>query len=179
MAKAKVRFDGIEEFIKVLDQVPREITQKGQTAALWKAAKPIEDKARGYVKSWARGTDKDGFSKMLLLAQRVKRTRYKGGVNVQIKTGTGTDIPVKGLKQREAFSSFGWARLVAQGRQWTAKTSTSRMRYNTGKTQGKGDFIDMAFNKEARRSQAIYKKLRIPMIQKAFNRSIKKYGLRS
>ena len=53
------------------------------------------------------------------------------------------------------------------------------MKYNTGTTQGKGDFIEMAFNTEVTKSMSIYKRLRIPMIQKAFNRSIKRYGIRS
>lgn len=177
MAKKGVRFDGIDEFIKILNDIPIQIKGKGEQSALWKASQPIEKKARNYVKSYAKGTDKDGFSKMLLMAQNIRRSRYKGGVNIQMKNIV--DIPVKGLKDRTHFTAYGWAKLVAQGRQWTAKSSTSRMKYNTGTTQGKGDFIEMAFNTEVTKSMSIYKRLRIPMIQKAFNRSIKRYGIRS
>lgn len=170
-------FEGINEFIKILDDIPQQIKGRGEQSALYKAAKPIETKARNYIKSYARGTDKDGFSKMLLMAQNVRRVRYKGGINIQIKNIV--DIPVKNLKDRSHFSAFGWAKLTAQGRQWTAKGSTSRKKYWTGRTQGRGDFIEQAYYAEGRKVLSDYRRLRIPMIQKAFNRSIKRYGIRS
>lgn len=171
-----IKWEGIEEFNKILNDLPKEITAKGEQSAQYKAMKPIETKARGYLKSWARGTDLDGFSKLRLLVENVKRVRYKGGVNVQIKNNI--DIPVKGLKQRKEFTAFGWARLIAQGRQWTAKTSTSRLKYKTGTTQPKGDFVEMAFKKEGRTALKIYNRYKVLMIKRAWERSIKKHGVR-
>jgi len=174
MAKGNgIRLEGIKEFIKVLDSLDADLKRKGDTAALRKAAKPIQSKAKGYLKSWMRGSDRDGFSKLRLLAETVRIVNHKGSVNVQIKNIV--DIPVKGLKQRSAFTAFGWARLIAQGRQWTAKTSSSRAKYKTGFTKGKGDFIEMAFQKEGLRAAAIYKKIRIPEIYKAYNKAVNKH----
>ena len=177
MAKNQgIKFEGINEFYKILDNVPREIKEKGELAAQHKAMKSIETKARGYLKSWMRGTEKDGFSKLRLLAENVRRVRYRGGVNVQIKNVI--DIPVKGLKQRKGFSAFGWARLMAQGRQWTSKSSSSRKRHNTGTTEGKGDFIKEAFYKEGRGALKTYNRIKLLMIKKAWERSVKRYGVR-
>jgi hypothetical protein len=177
MAKNQgIKFEGINEFYKILDNVPREIKEKGELSAQHKAMKPIETKARGYLKQYARGTDMDGFSKLRLLAETVRRVRYRGGVNVQIKNVI--DIPVKGLKQRSEFTAFGWARLIAQGRQWTAKSSGSRRRYNTGTTEGKGDFIEKAFHKEGRTALNTYNNIKVLMVKKAWERSIRKYGVR-
>lgn len=169
----EIRFEGIEGFSKVLNELGGTIEQTGQLSALNKAADPIWKGAREEVKRYAKGTDKDGFSKLLMLAALVVKKRYKGGITIQWKRGD--DIPVKGLKGRDRFSAFGWARLMAKGRQWTAATTPERAKYKTGKTTGLGDFIDEAFERYAYQAMQIFKKERIPQIQKAMERSVKKY----
>jgi hypothetical protein len=171
--KNEIRFDGIEDFSKVLNDLGGSIEKTGQLSALNKAANPIWKGAREEVKKYAKGTDKDGFSKLLMLAALVVKRRYKGGITIQWKKGD--DIPIKGLKGRDRFSAFGYARLMAQGRKWTSKTTESRKQYKTGQTQGLGDFIDEAFERYAYQAISIFKKERIPQIQKAMERSVRKY----
>jgi hypothetical protein len=173
-----MKFEGIDEFAKILKDVPREISKRGTQNALKKAAKPIEDQASINIKKRAKGRGKGGFSKMLLLSHLVYSRVYKGGVTVQIRGGR--DIPVEGLKGRDSFTAFGWARLMAQGRQWTAKTSSERLKYKprVKETRGYGDFIDDAFDKRESQAKAIFKRVYVPEVQKAFNRALKKHGIR-
>lgn len=173
MAKNQVRFDGINEFKKVLSDVGKDIEGRGQINALFKAADPIVKSSRDIAAQDARGTDDDGFSKLLFLSKLIQKRRYKGGVTISLNKRD--DVPVKGLIGRDAFTAFGWARLMAQGRQWTARTSSSRRRYWTGKTEGKGDFIDKGFEASWRQSSSIYKKIRIPEIMRVYKNAVNRH----
>jgi hypothetical protein len=168
----RVRIDGIDEFKKVLDSVGKDIEGRGQLLALSKAADPIYNGAKDEIKRHVKGTE-DGFSKLLMLASLLYKRRYKGGITIAFKSRD--TIPVKGLKGRDGFFSFGWAKLMAKGRKGTAKTTLARKRYKTGTTEGKGDFLEESFNKNVQQSIQLYKKIRIPEIKKVYDRAVKKH----
>jgi hypothetical protein len=167
-----MKFEGIDELDKILRDIPKEVAKKGHVAAARKAAKPIRDGARQILSQEAKGTD-GGFSKLELLAQYVVVQVYKGIVNIQVRKPPDT-IPLQ-LRGREGFGTYGYARLMAKGRQWTAKSTNERRSHWTGRTQGIGDFVESSFESNFYKAGQIYKGIRAKEILRAINRAKKKY----
>lgn len=175
-----ITFEGGREYIQVLKNIPKNIEDRGVKAAMRKAAKPIVRQARRELTTspaFENQRTAFGFSKMLFVARNIKAVIFKRGVNIQIDP-KATDVPVLGSKRPE-WTTYGWGRLLAQGRQWTAKSTASRRAHNTGTTKGAGDFVQNATDKMRTLAMQIYNRNLNVEIQKALDRSTRQYGKRS
>lgn len=168
-----MKLEGVKELDNILRDIAASDKKKGELAAMRKAAEPILQEVKDIMEPHVDGAN--GFSKLEILMTQIAKVTYKGGVNVQIKKNA-VDIPVEGLRGRSAFTAFGWARLMAQGRQWTARTTAARKARWTGYTEGKGDFIDTAFDNVFMTAKNIFEKSLKAEYEKAMERSKKKYG---
>jgi hypothetical protein len=167
---AKVEIIGFRELNRVLDNIPKSITNKAKVAAGRKAARPIVTKARTIIEGTRTKTidNLDGFEHLRALAKATKVVPYKGNVNVQISTRT-PDMPMG----KKYWNAFNVGMLFAFGRNREGKGSRKN---STGFMKGFGDWITDAGSQAGNQAMMIYKANLTKEVDKAIKRVVRKYG---
>jgi hypothetical protein len=171
----EITIDGFKELNAVLDNLPKQISNKAKVAAGRKAARPIVSRARQIIKTEATKSqgNLNGFRHLWALAKLTKAEAYKGIVNIKISR-RAPDLPM--ASKRPFWDAFAVAMLFAFGRQNQGKGSRKKA---TGYTDGFGDWITEGGKEKAGYAKFIYLKEIEKETMKAIDKAVTRYGKRN
>ena len=160
---------GMDEALRVLDKLPQGIRNSAITSAAKKALKPVHREAKSQFLKNARNTNKDGISKVRYIARAIKTLAIKSRKNPGARVGVkGPDIDMG----RKNWIIEGAAKLFSAG------SYKTRNRKGKGYFKGFGNFIANAGQKRRNQVAITFKNGLETEMQKAVNRTMRRYGKR-